>query len=352
MECSSPGPAPRGSRAGETGPRKGGAGRVALLDPIRAPLALEYPIDFGWFARAVLSGAKGRLEEDGTLLIGYGPLVGWRMNPTSQSILGLGLLQLWRRTGDEGLGALALKATEALVRQGRESEGGSLGFPIAVRPLGYRLRVPWYSALSQGMGASLFFRVGLLNGDRAWLLRARKALEFVAESPGLTSRFPKGKGVWFEEAPTDPPSHILNGHIYCTIAFGEVGASAGGEEFERLFRVGVEATAAGLPVFDADGMSYYDAMRRTIAKPYYQKLHIEQLRYLEALTGDQAFEEYARRWERRASEGWGVRTWLRYSGMTLLNGLRSEGPGYPFRALPYLFGENGFGRKRRGGVRE
>lgn len=316
----------------------------------RTRLSAAYPLDFGWFARSVLDGSKGRLEKDGSLLIGYGPLVGWRKNPTSQSILGLGLLQLWSRTADRAMLTLSLKTADALVRQAGTAEGSALGFPIAIRPLGYRLAAPWYSALSQGMAASFFCRVGAVTDDPAWLARAKGALDFVVESPGLTCREAGGRGVWFEETPTDPPTHILNGHIYCTIAFNEVAASTNEEKYARYFAMGVDAVAANLQAFDAGGLSYYDGVRRILAKPYYQRLHVEQLRYLQELAPEPRLGEYARRWEVRMSERWGALTWARYSWRTMLNGFRAEGASYPLKALPYLLGENGIRRTPRKGA--
>jgi len=310
-----------------------------LLSLSQTSPELPYFIDFSWFARAVLSGNKGRLSPDGSLLINYGPLVGRQRNPTSQAILTLGLMQMWRQTKDEGTLSLASKTANALLKLAQSTQDDSLAFPVTFKPFGYRLKTPFFSALSQGFSASVFSRIYALTHDPAWLEYGARSLDLVVKNPNLACPDLKGGGIWYEEYPTSPPLHVLNGHIYCTVAFREVGMFAGYEKYTRFFEMGVDAVVGNLSSFDMNGLSYYDAARRTLAKPYYQKLHVEQLRFLQRVSGNAILEAYANKWEKRMVERWGLSTWLRYLEGTLMNGYRAEGPAFPIKALPYLLGE-------------
>jgi hypothetical protein len=313
----------------------------------RQPPEPAYPIDFSWFSKAVLAGNKGRFSSDGSLLINYGPHVGWQRNPTSQAILCLGLMQMWSRTRNEEILSLVLKSAHSLLRLGQRTGSHSLGFPILFKPVGYGLEVPWFSALSQGFGASVFCRVSALVRDPAWLEHGGSCLDFVLETPKLTSCDSTSGGLWFEEAPTSPPLHILNGHIYCTIAFHEAGEFSGDERYARCFEMGINALAGNLPKFDMGGISYYDAVRKIPAKPYYQKLHVEQLDFLREVTGNTILGSYANRWRTRMLERWMPSTWLLYIKQTSISGLQSDGLCFPPNAILYSLGENGFGPRLR-----
>jgi hypothetical protein len=302
---------------------------------------LRYPIDFRWFSDAVLAGKKGKLTSDAILLIYYGPYVGWQRYATSQAIFSLGLMQAWDDNRNEKTLNLLLSVTRSLVRLSQSTQTGSMGFPIAFKPLGYRLSTPWYSGLTQGFCASVFARAYTLTGDGAWLDYSKACLDFVLEMAGLACTSPNG-GMWYEEAPTIPSPHILNGHVYCTIAFREVGLVANEEKYLLFFDKGVSALRDNLALFDApNGLSYYDAVRKIPAKPYYQKLHVEQLKFLSAVTGYSIFDNYAARWGKQMTEKWRASTWFQYFKRTAICGVESDGISYLIKAFLYSLGDLG-----------
>ena len=82
--------------------------------------------------------------------------------------------------------------------------------------IGFHLRdQTWVSAMAQGEGVSLLLRAHRHTPNPAVLDAADlavKAYEFSLEEHGVCHRDGAG-GMWFEEFPCDPPTHVLNGFI-------------------------------------------------------------------------------------------------------------------------------------------
>jgi hypothetical protein len=235
---------------------------------------------------------------------------------------------------------LALKSAGSLARLG-DNGSHALEFPIEFRPLGYRIDVPWYSALSQALSASAFWRVHVLTGDSQWLGYSAKSLNSITERPGLARSDMKSNGMWFEEYPAVRPLHVLNGHIYCCIAFYELSRTLDNNDYTNLFQKGVNALSSSIDVFDCNGLTYYDAVRKILAKPYYQRLHVKLLQYLFSITGNELLLGYSRKWEQGFRTKWGIRSWSNYTKQTVINGLRVEGAAFPINALSYALGDLG-----------
>lgn len=93
-----------------------------------------------------------------------------------------------------------------------ERGGDALLWPVLTAVAKYGLRPPWHSALVQGQAASIFVRAHQLTGDAFWGAAARAAVSPLLEPSGelVTAT---SWGPIFEEAPSTPASHILNGWI-------------------------------------------------------------------------------------------------------------------------------------------
>jgi len=69
------------------------------------------------------------------------------------------------------------------------------------------------------------------------------------------------------------------------------------EHYYNLWEKGVESLKVNLHLFDSDGWSLYDLSLakfgffsvKNFASPFYQRFHIELLKTMEQLTGDQVF---------------------------------------------------------------
>src|SRR4051794_19853725 len=91
------------------------------------------------------------------------------------------------------------------------SEGRATLWPVNVTVPKYELAPGWFSALPQGQAASVFVRAHLVAGDDRYAELAGRAIEpfLTPDSSSLVSQ--TDRGPLLEEAPSSPPSHILNG---------------------------------------------------------------------------------------------------------------------------------------------
>jgi hypothetical protein len=301
--------------------------------------SLQYPIDFRWFSSAALKGEKGKFLQDGTFLVYYGSALGWQVNPTSLAIVCLGMTYDWTDSNPKSRTDFIVRAGANLLNLAEKSD--FVAFPFMFRVPGYPGRPPWYSALTQSFAASVFCRLAVITKDESWNDHARKAMDFILAGKGLSVFDKKTQGLWFEEAPETPPIHILNGHIYSLIGFWELYQFTGDKAYLTYFESGVKALSANVSLFDMNGLSYYDAVRKILAKPYYQKLHVEQMEFLYRTTGDPTFSHYAKRWKDNLSRGWTPMAWPHYIIPTLANGVRVDGLRFILTALGASMGENG-----------
>lgn len=154
-------------------------------------------------------------------------------------------------------------------------------------PHTYRIAPPWLSAMAQGEGASVLVRLHLLTGDRRYADAARRALELTSVRDRDGGVLGDVDGVPFlEEYPTDPPCHVLNGAIFATWGWLDVGRGLGDQAARRRFGELADGIADRVDRFDTGYWSTYDLFPhpvKNVASPDYHLLHINQLRALHRL---------------------------------------------------------------------
>jgi glycosyltransferase involved in cell wall biosynthesis len=219
---------------------------------------------------------------------------------TPERLVPAGLAQLalgwWERslTGDERALANFERARELLLDRAI-SEAGALLWPYDMAVPKYGLTPPWFSAMAQGQAASVFVRAAsrdersaeaALGALRPLLDRAEPFVVQLQAGPVL------------EEAPTTPPSCVLNGWIYALWGVYDVAVGLDSPEAAALFAESVAALLATLDEYDTGWWSRYSlwADGRDLAKPFYHRIHVAQLEALHRLTGAPEFAAVAARW--------------------------------------------------------
>jgi len=95
----------------------------------------------------------------------------------------------------------------------------------------------------------------------------------------------------------DPPSHVLNGHVFALWGVLDWARATGDESAWQLWRQGAATLGRHLPEYDCGYWSLYDLRYRELASRYYQdNIHVPQLHAMHRLTDDATFGDYARRW--------------------------------------------------------
>ena len=216
-----------------------------------------------------------------------------RLPPAGLAQLALGW---WERSlaGDENA-LLGFEATCRLLIEGALPRGEGLLWPYETEVAKYGLRPPWFSAMAQGQIASVFVRAASRDDEAAeTALRALRPL--LDRAAPLVVASPEGPAL--EEAPTQPPSRILNGWIYALWGVWDVAIGLDSREARGLFDESLAGLRAALDHYDTGWWSRYSLWRdgRDLAKPFYHRIHVVQLEALHLLTGAPDLAALAARW--------------------------------------------------------
>lgn len=207
----------------------------------------------------------------------------------------------WERsvTGDSAAVPRFLEFCETIVDRAESDKSGELRLPMEVEVAKYRLAPGWSSALAQGQAASAFVRAHLVTGDDRWAeLAVRVAEPFLVEhvSDLVT---PTVAGPILEEAPSLPPSHVLNGWMSALWGLWDLHIGLDHPRARAVFDASVDCLLVMLPAYDTGWWSRYGLYPHAIAdlaKPIYHRFHITQLEVYHRLTGRPEFSETASRW--------------------------------------------------------
>lgn len=174
-----------------------------------------------------------------------------------------------------------LKIAEWALKE-QDANGGWAIWPV----LGLSYASP-YSAMTQGEAVSVLVRAFSLTQNERFAVAARRSLGLMlsAIEQGGTCRSLPGGGLVLEEVPQVPHNTLLNGWIFALYGLYDylLLAQAGQEDAawaEVALQDCISALLAYLPQFNAGFWSYYDTSGN-LASPFYQQLHIAQLRALE-----------------------------------------------------------------------
>jgi heparosan-N-sulfate-glucuronate 5-epimerase len=219
-----------------------------------------------------------------------------RANPITIAQLGLGAWQL-SRTDSRWLDTV--DAVVTWIASEMQADG-TVPYHFSM-PHTFPLRAPWPSAMAQGEIASLLARAAASLGRPEHLEQARLAVATLLDgSSVLVANTPDGPVL--QEYPTDPPAHVLNGWMFALWGLYDVGVACDDSDARTSFEAGAEALAARLPLYDvALGWSRYDLYPHRlvhVTSPFYQRLHVEQLRAMAELSPHPAFDRAADRWQR------------------------------------------------------
>ena len=178
---------------------------------------------------------------------------------------------------------------------------GRIPFPVKLKTLDKELTPPWYSALTQGFALSVFSRAFQISNDSSYYRGAKNALrpfEIPLDKGGIQSNN-QDFGLFLEEYPTDPPTHVLNGFNYALMGLYDAATLLQIQDAQRLFDIYANELESKIHEFDLENWSAYSkdqprlTNHYTYCNPWYHKLHIVQLEVLSEATGSKEFMEYS-----------------------------------------------------------
>jgi len=155
--------------------------------------------------------------------------------------------------------------------------------------------------MAQAQGISFLLRAYQKKSDDRYLemtQQAFRAFLFPVTEGGVRSSFPDNSPA-FEEFPTEPPSLVLNGHIFTLLGIYDFAYFYQDNKARQLFEESVLGLKRNLHRYDTGFWNLYDLHPTgRLASPMYVKVHVQLLRILFNITNEQLFNETANRWQR------------------------------------------------------
>jgi heparosan-N-sulfate-glucuronate 5-epimerase len=236
----------------------------------------------------------------------YDFVTGRQTNPVTIAQYGLWAHSAYVRRGHPRHRRIVLRVADWLTANQQRDGSWLYRFDLPYGEL--TLRQPWPSALAQGQSISLLTRAYRVSGDtdyRRVALRALAPLERRIAAGGVRScLLGDCRRPFYEEAPTTPRSHILNGFMYTLIGLYDLASIAPRSSARSMYLEGRRTLHEALPHYDREGLATYDLTPLTLrqetspATQGYQVAHVQLLRALDSLSANGRFAAYASRWQR------------------------------------------------------
>lgn len=159
------------------------------------------------------------------------------------------------------------------------------------------------SAMAQGEAISMLIRAYQENEDERYLAAIHKAKNFMLRpvEEGGTTVYKNGKPYFYEYI-NDPL--VLNGWIFSAWGLYDYAKFFKDEGVMNVWNSTVDAMVEKLHEYDNGDWSFYSDNGRSLANPFYHKLHIAQLNVMYDLTGKEEFKKYSEIFQRYQANPW------------------------------------------------
>lgn len=221
----------------------------------------------------------------------------WKHNPITVCQYGLHFFNKFIDEGQESDKNIFLAQADWLVRNAKPGPNDSLVWPYLFDLPFYGISAPWISGMAQGEALSVLLRAHSLTDDEKYLRDAIKVwniFEVAVEDGGVMAKFPNGFPVIEEYPRFGNVIAVLNGFIFAIFGVYDFSSYTQKKESEKLFVNLIESLTANLEHYDAGYWSFYDlkSPKRLTSKAYH-RLHLEQLKKLHEITGENIFGQSA-----------------------------------------------------------
>ena len=245
----------------------------------------------------------GPFDRQGIPLLDYQGKVGTQYNPIAITQYALAHYNLAKSTGSKFHYDRFLGCAEWLIHNLVRTSQGTYLWPHNFDFEYFRpLIAPWFSGLAQGQGLSVLVRAVAETTDSKYheaMEQVFQSLTLPMEKGGVLFKDNRGYA-WIEEYLVDPPTHILNGFLWALWGVYDYYLLTGKAKAKELFEACTTTILEYLPRYNVGFWSLYELTPqplKSVASPYYHRLHIIQLTIMHQLTGQSRFAQYAKKWE-------------------------------------------------------
>jgi len=220
-------------------------------------------------------------------------------NPVTVSEWALQNWSWWTATADPAQLAKAMRAADWLL--GHQDAAGAWRYAFVFQTAATHLDPPWISAMAQGQGISVLVRAYFHTADTRYLAAALKALGPLQKTIGQGGVVGDFDGVrWYEEYPSTPAYHVLNGFEFTLIGLHDLEPHA--QTAADLFDAGIASLAARIARYDMPAQrsqryAAFGADAINVKGSVYMTVHAVLTRALATITANQTLKDYAARWE-------------------------------------------------------
>ncbi len=272
-----------------------------------AALDLLYHVDWSG-----LEEFDYKFDENGIPLVDYGNPIGLKYNAITTAQWGLFNLGTWQQEGDESAKLQAKRCADWLVSHAQPWKHESLAW---IYEFGFDLYgpyPPWISGMAQGEAVSLLLRCYQLFQDDEYIRVSHLAIKpfyFSFEKGGVSDTL--ADGIFFQEYPTNPPVHVLNGGIFALFGLYDYALYFEDKDARDLAYKCVETLERHWQDWDVGYWTRYDLYPFTrLASHMYQELHVRQFQALAHAFEKPMFADVANRWERQLRNPFNKSLWL------------------------------------------
>lgn len=284
-------------------PDRAGPFGVGVVGPVPASLDVTSPVLGHYYMCTSLTTPSPAptypRDAGGIVMMVYPWLNGPVYNPVTVAGYALNRWESWLSTRDQrDLGDFLRHA--AWLRDKGMDSSGRLVFRWTYDA--HSLYAPWYSAMAQGTAISVLLRAYQSTGVGSYLTAARAAarpLSVRTTRGGLA--WTDSSGIWLEEYPESPPSHVLNGFIFAMLGLQDLVRVTKDTNAASLLQRTATTLHDNLWRYERNGAILYCLEGESYAYDY-EVIHLLQLRNLKLITGDRTFADIAQRWATRFLE--------------------------------------------------
>ena len=235
-------------------------------------------------------------NEQGIIVLPYGPPTGDQVNPEAAFIHALALHDDHLLSGKAERRDAFLFVADYFCRQQTEDGDWQYLFDWPGS------KAPWLSALAQGRGASVMLRAFLLTGEKRYKTAAIKALDKfdVPLEKGGYQAIHRLTGLpYYEEYPSRPIG-VMNGFMASLLGCWEVAHWLGDKKARHLFEQGIVSLVAMTPHYLTGWWSVYDRNPEVASPNYntprYHRLVLSYFEILAVLSGNEKIAAQRDEW--------------------------------------------------------